>query len=111
MGALMGAWAGSRDHTGCADLGQHGRCCKEESNLFLHNLVVAARPSGHQRLEALSTIFQEKGLPARSTIAGSVSRCQGARAPSHLLIDFDGPGVKCTLLGWLGNGGPREGRE
>ena len=39
MGALMGAWAGSRDHTGCADLGQHGRCCKEESNLFLHNLV------------------------------------------------------------------------
>ena len=37
----MGAWAGSRDDTSCADMGQHGRCCKEESNLFLHNLVAA----------------------------------------------------------------------
>ena len=50
------------------------------------------RSSGHQRLEAPSLILQEKGLPAHSTIAGSVSRYQGARAPSHLLIAFDGPG-------------------
>lgn len=70
---------------------------------------VDPRPSGHQRLEPLSPIFQEKGLPARSTIAGSMSRCQGARAPSHLLINFDGPGVKCTLLGVVGEWGAERG--
>lgn len=67
--------------------------------MTLEAFGVDPRSSGHQRLEAPSLIFQEKGLPAHSTIAGSVSTCQVARAPSHLLIAFDGPGVRCTLLG------------
>ena len=60
--------------------------------MTLEAFGVYPRSSGHQRLEPPSLIFQEKGLPAHSTIAGSVSRCQGARAPSHLLIAFDGLG-------------------